>query len=179
MSKDRSEETRRFTMPLRGQPLFAIVFLVAAALLLSQLGNETKWAKGTKFFAQPRFWPAVAVGGMVLFSALHLWKLPRRAVRRTDVLEWIVWFKAIEYVIWFLGYVLLVPLLGYLPMTALLMVSLTYRLGYRSAKMLWIAAAFGVFVVVLFKSFLQVKIPGGAVYEYLPGALRSFFILNF
>jgi hypothetical protein len=34
-------------------------------------------------------------------------------------------------------------------------------------------------VVVVFKSFLSVKIPGGAIYEYLPDALRSFFILNF
>jgi len=41
MSKDRSEEIRRFDGPLRGQALFAIVFLVASALLLSQLGNET------------------------------------------------------------------------------------------------------------------------------------------
>lgn len=117
MSKDRSEEIRRFDGPLRGQALFAIVFLVASALLLSQLGNETKWAKGTQFFAQPRFWPAVSVIGMVLFGGLHLWKLPRRGFERVDVVEWKIWFFAIEYVIWFLAYVMLVPKLGYLPMT--------------------------------------------------------------
>lgn len=179
MSKDRSEEIRRFSGPLRGQALFAIVFVVASALLLSQLGNETRWVKKTDFFAQPRFWPAVSVIGMVLFGGLHLWKLPRRGFARVDYTEWLRWFWAIEYVLWFLAYVWLVPLLGYLPMTTLFMVLLSYRLGYRSAKMLWIAAGFGVFVVVLFKGFLDVKIPGAAIYEYLPGALRSFFILNF
>ncbi|WP_298675444.1 tripartite tricarboxylate transporter TctB family protein [uncultured Lentibacter sp.] len=179
MSKDRSEEIRRFNGPLRGQALFAVVFVVAAVLLLSQLPSETKWAKGTKLFAQPRFWPAVSVVGMVVFGGLHLWKLPRRGFQRVDMIEWKLWFFAIEYVLWFLGYVLLVPIFGYLPMTVLLMVSLSYRLGYRGRFMLWVAALFGVAVVVLFKGFLSVKIPGGALYEYLPGAVRSFFILNF
>ncbi|MBU2983009.1 tripartite tricarboxylate transporter TctB family protein [Lentibacter algarum] len=179
MSKDRSEEIKRFDGPLRGQALFAIVFFLAAALLLSQLGSETKWAKGTKFFAQPRFWPAVSVIGMLLFGGLHLWKLPRRSLTRVDAAEWLVWAKALEYVAWFMGYVWLVPRLGYLPMTVLFMLGLAYRLGYRSRKMLWISAIFGVVVVVVFKGLLNVKIPGGAVYEYLPGALRSFFILNF
>lgn len=61
-----TEEERRFKGSVRGQSLFAIIFVVASLLLLSQLGNETRWAKGTQLFAQPRFWPAVAVGGMVL-----------------------------------------------------------------------------------------------------------------
>jgi len=178
MSKDRSEEIRRFEGPLRGQALFAIVFLVASTLLLSQIGSETKWAKGTQFFAQPRFWPAVSLVGMVLFGGLHLWKLPRRGFQRVDVTEWKTWFFAIEYVLWFLTYVLLVPILGYLPMTIALMLALCYRLGYRTRLMLWVAVVFAVAVVVLFKSFLSVKIPGAAIYEYLPGALRSFFILN-
>jgi hypothetical protein len=50
-------------------------------------------------------------------------------------------------------------------------------MGYRSRLMMGISAAFAVFVVLLFKAFLSVKIPGGMVYEYLPGELRSFFIL--
>lgn len=29
------------------------------------------------------------------------------------------------------------------------------------------------------RKYLEVKIPGGAIYEFLPNALRSFFILNF
>ena len=174
-----SEDERRFKWPVRGQLLFALVFLVAALLLLSQLGDQTKWVKRTKFFAQPRFWPAVAVAGMVLFSALHLWKLPRRRFVKPDIVEWRIWFFAIEWVLWFLAYVAVVPVLGYLPVTVGFVLLLVWRVGYRERRLLWISAGFAVAVVVLFKSLLQVKIPGGTIYEYLPGALRSFFILNF
>jgi hypothetical protein len=45
--------------------------------------------------------------------------------------------------------------------------------------MMTYAACIGFSIVVIFKSFLEVKIPGGAIYELLPNALRSFFILNF
>jgi hypothetical protein len=34
-------------------------------------------------------------------------------------------------------------------------------------------------IVLVFKTFLEVKIPGGAIYEYLPDTLRTFMILNF
>ncbi len=174
-----TEEERRFKGPVRGQSLFAIVFVVASLLLLSQLGTETRWAKGTQLFAQPRFWPAVAVGGMLLFGLLHLWKLPRKRLRRADLVEWRIWFFALEWVLWFLVYVTVVPVLGYLPSTLVFVLLLAGRVGYRSPKMMWISAGFAVAVVVVFKTFLQVRIHGGAAYEYLPGALRSFMILNF
>ena len=45
--------------------------------------------------------------------------------------------------------------------------------------MMLAAVLFGLATVVVFKSFLSVKIPGGMIYEYLPGAIRTFFILNF
>ena len=172
-----TEEERRFKWPIRGQLLFAAVFLAAAVLLLSQLGSETRWIKKTAFFAQPRFWPAVGVIGMVLFGALHLWKLPRRRFVGPDWIEWRIWFVALEWVLWFLAYVLIVPVLGYLPTTLIFVPLMTRRLGYKSPLMMWSSVAFAVAVVLLFKTFLQVKIPGGAIYEYLPGALRSFFIL--
>jgi len=174
-----SEEERRFKWPIRGQFLFALVFLIAALLLLSQLGDQTRWVKRTKLFAQPRFWPAVAVGGMVLFSALHLWKLPRKRFVRADYVEWRNWLFAIEWVLWFLAYVTVVPILGYLPTTLVFVPILARRMGYRDRTMIWASIGFAVAVVILFKTLLQVKIPGGTVYEYLPDAVRSFFILNF
>ena len=165
--------------PIRGQFLFALVFLIAALFLASQIGEETKWVRKTKFAAQPRFWPAVAIGGMVLFGALHLWRLPSKRIASDDMREWRIWFFAIEWVLWFLAYVWIVPVIGYLPATMILAPVLAWRVGYRDARMLGISVGFAVVVVVLFKSFLQVKIPGGAIYEYLPDAMRSFFILNF
>lgn len=172
-------EERRFKGPLRGQLIFAVVFLVTAIVLLLLIGDQTKWVKRTKFFAQPRFWPAVAIIGMVVFGGLHLWKLPRRKFHRTDYVEWQVWLFSIEWILWFLIYVVLVPIIGYLPVTMAFMPILVWRLGYRDRLMMWISTLFGATVVVLFKSLLEVKIPGAMLYEYFPGPVRSFFILNF
>lgn len=217
--------------PKRGQVLFAALFLICATLLLAAIGDQTKWLKNKAFFAQPRFWPGIGVGGMVLFTALHYWNLPRRERRRprwireagwfqwAESLFWAtlagglalwlgpvraapfvflvatvrisylylhkvdweeakVWLSALEWAAWFLAYVVLVPVLGYLPMTLIFAPLLTWRMGYRSRRILWASVIFGVIVVLVFKAFLQVKIPGAVVYEYLPGALRNFFILN-
>ncbi len=172
-------EERRWVGRLQGQVIFAIAFVVLSLLLLSQIGDQTKWVKRTAFFAQPRFWPAVGLGGMVVFGALHFWRLPRRRVRRTDVIEARIWAQPLEYALWFMAYVLLVPVIGYLPVTMAFVPAMVWRMGYRTKKLLWAGAAFGAIVVVVFKAFLQVKIPGAMLYEYLPGALRSFFILNF
>ena len=174
-----SERERRFAGPRRGQLIFALIFVALSALLLAQIGDQTIWAERTEFFAQPRFWPAVGLGAMVLLGALHLYRLPWRRITRHDRAELRRWASVLEFAAWFMGYVLLVPLLGYLPVTAVFVPLLAWRMGYRSRFMLGISVIFAVAVVVVFKSFLAVKIPGGAIYEVLPGALRSFFILNF
>jgi len=176
MSNDISQDHRR---PKRGQLLFAVLFLAASALLLARLGDQTKWLNGKALFAQPRFWPAIGVGGMVVFGALHLWHLPRRRFTRPDYLEGRVWLSILEWVLWFLAYVIAVPIVGYLPTTLIFAPLLSRRMGYKSPRMMWISIAFAFVIVVLFKSVLQVKIPGALAYEYLPGALRSFFIVHF
>lgn len=226
---DISEDEKR---PKRGQFLFAVLFLVFATLLLASIGDQTKWLKGKPLFAQPRFWPAVGVGGMVLFTGLHMWMLPRRPrilprwMRESDWWQWaesfawlglavglsfmlgpllaapllgivaiirwawlylhksdrkeaLIWLSVIEWAAWFLTFVFLVPVLGYLPVSVIFAPLLTWRMGYRSRLLLGISVVFAALVVVVFKSFLQVRIPGAMIYEYLPGALRSFFILNF
>ncbi len=172
-----SERERRFVGPRRGQLLFVLTFLTLSVLLLSQIGTQTAWVKKTDFFAQPRFWPAVGVGGMVLFTALHLWRLPFRRIERTDLREALRWAAALEYTLWFMGYVVLVPLIGYLPVTLVFVPLLAWRMGYRSPQMRAISAGFAVFIVLFFKGVLAVRIPGAALYEYLPDAWRSFAIL--
>lgn len=76
-------------------------------------------------------------------------------------------------------YVYLVPLIGYLPSSLLFALALAYRSGYRSPKMLGISVATATTVVLMFKTFLQVKVPGGLIYEYLPDALRSLMLTYF
>lgn len=76
-------------------------------------------------------------------------------------------------------YVAMVPVLGYLASTIIFTVLLALRQGYRGIRNLCAAALLGLAIVLVFKTGLSVKIPGGAVYEYLPSSLRSFMIINF
>ena len=162
-----------------GDLVFAVIFLMCSALLLSQIGEQVVWSKRGKFFAQPGFWPTVSLIGMTFFALLHL--IGSALSPRIDgrLKEVGLWLRSLEYVAWFLLYVWLVPIVGYLPMTVLFIPLLTFRSGYRSKKLLIIGALIGFLIVVIFKTFLEVKIPGGSFYEYLPDALRSFMLLNF
>jgi len=168
---------KRYRRP--GDLVFAIAFLLFSAFMLSQIGEQTVWKKGTKLFAQPAFWPAVSLGTMTFFALLH-WigsaVSPRIHGRLAEV---VIWVRSLEFVVWFLVYVRLVPQLGYLLATVLFAVCLSFRMGYRSLKWITISTLTGFIVVLVFKTFLQVKVPGGAIYEFLPTALRSFMLTHF
>ncbi len=175
-----SEPTKSEHRP--GAFIFAAIFLVAAALLLSQLGDQTKFSSKTwltkKMFAQPAFWPGVAVVGMTVFGALHLFNAWRKRMAG-EVAETAYWLRPLEYLAWFMAYVFVVPLVGYLLATTVFMVVLAFRAGYRGWRMLGAAFLTGLSIVLIFKTALSVKIPGGALYEHLPDTLRNFMILNF
>ena len=102
-----------------------------------------------------------------------------QAILKSELKEGASWLRALEYLAWFMLYVYLTPIIGYLAATVLFLVALTLRVGYRDRRMTIIAVAVGFAIVLIFKSFLGVKIPGGAVYESLPDSLRSFMIINF
>lgn len=174
-----NERERRFPAPRRGQLGFVLALVTTVLLLLANITGQTRWFDGIPLFTQPRFWPAVGLGMMALFGLLYLRSLPWKKFNRMDRREAIRWLKATEFVAWFMGYVLIVPRLGYLPTTLIFVPLLAWRMGYRGRKMLWVCLGFAVATVVVFKSFLGVKIPGGAIYTYLPEAIRSFFLVNF
>lgn len=160
--------------------IFGVLAFAFALFLLFQIPTQTTWVKGGSVFRQPAFWPAVSIVGMTLFGAAELWACWRRnrgADRKAIAQEALDWVRALEYVVWFLAYVWLVPLLGYLPSSIVFCTLLAWRLGYHTPRALLMAALVGVATVVVFKSFLSVRIPGGAVYEYLPSQIRNFMIL--
>lgn len=169
---------KRYRRP--GDLFIAMLSFLFAIFLLVNLPFQTRWVDGTRLFAQPAFWPAVAVFAMVLFSSMHMIGAlvsERIPGRFQEVLHWV---RSVEYALWFMAYVALVPVLGYLLATLVFTVTLSYRLGYRSWR--WMAAAlvFGFVVVVVFRGFLQVKLPAGALYELLPpGGLRSVMMTYF
>lgn len=168
---------KRYRRP--GDIVFAWVALVVSVFLLSQLMGQTTWRTGGKLFAQPRFWPAVSLGGMALFAAFHLLgsALSERIHGRWQ--EVWLWITSIEYAGWFIGYALVVPYAGYLPSTIIFAVALALRAGYRKISTLGIAAVSAVVIVLLFKTFLKVNLPSGLFYESLPDGLRQIMLTYF
>lgn len=168
---------RRYRRP--GDLVFALVFLAFAVFIVLSLPTEAKLPSRGSLFTKPAFYVHLAAWAMLFFALLHL-----LSTLVSDALDgrwrevWL-WFKSIEYAGWFLAYVLIAPYLGYLFATLAFTVSLTFRLGFRSKRMLGMAALFAVCVVLVFKTFLRVKVPGGQLYEYLPGGLRAFMLTYF
>ena len=151
-----------------GSPAFLLLFLAFAVILLASIGSQTRFGSGGGFFAQPRVWPAIGIGCMLIFSLAQLafsWRSNWTGTAR----EVLTWLASLEYLAWFMVYVAAVPLAGYLAI----------RQGYRSSTAILSAAALGAAVVTVFKAGLSVRIPGAAAYEHLPDALRNFMIINF
>ena len=145
---------QRYRRP--GDIVFAWLALAFAVFMLSQLWDQTAWRNGQKLIAQPRFWPAVSLGGMAFFAALHLigsMVSERIEGRWREVLTWV---RALEFAIWF-----------------------TLRMGYRSRLMLISAALIAFAIVVLFRTLLHVSLPAGQIYEALPDGLRQFMLTYF
>lgn len=168
---------KRYRRP--GDLLFAWVFLVFGLLLWVNLDKQTATLEATQWAAQPSLWPTVAVYMMVGFGSLHFISSllsPKLGGRLKEVGFWL---RSFEYAIWFMVYVILVPLIGYLPSTIFFTVALTIRSAYPQRPSLGAAVVLAVTVVVIFKSLLQVKVPGGQVYEALPTGLRSIMLTYF
>ena len=168
---------KRYRRP--GDIVFAWIALAFSLFMLSQLLDQTTYKAGGKLFAQPRFWPAVSLMGMVAFAIFHLVSsaLSERIPGRwTEV--WL-WLKAFEYAGWFIAYAVAVPFAGYLPATVLFALLLTGRVGYRSKQALVSAAASALIIVLLFKTMLAVNMPSGKVYGLLPDGLRQTMLTYF
>ncbi len=165
---------KRYRRP--GDLVFALLFLLFSVFLALSLDKQTAWATGTRFLAQPAFWSYAAVFTMVTFGLLHLisslWS-PRLEGRWREIGFWL---RSLEYAGWFMAYVFLVPRLGYLPSTLLFCVGLAVRVGYGRPRYLLAAGTVALAIVVVFKSLLQVKVPGGQIYEHLPDTLRAFML---
>jgi hypothetical protein len=168
---------RRYRRP--GDIVFAWLALVISILLIVQIAGQTAWRPGGKLFAQPRFWPAVSLFGMVVFGGLHLLgsAMSERIEGRWK--EVWLWCSALEYAAWFIAYALAVPYLGYLLATIVFAVLLVCRAGYRRGRHLIIAVAMSVVIVLVFKTFLKVNLPSGQVYDWLPAGLRHFMLTHF
>ena len=162
-----------------GDLLFALIFFMISAFLISQLPDRVKWFKNTKLTSQPALWCSIGLIGMTAFGLIHLLLKVRLDDLSRELKEGLIWIRSMEFACWFLLYVVLVPYIGYLLATCIVAFCLSYRVGYQNKKMLSYSIITALSILLVFKTFLEVKIPGGIIYEYLPETLRSFMILNF
>jgi hypothetical protein len=154
-----------------GEILFVTITMMIALALLAAVPWQTTWLPGKNLAAQPRLWPTLSLSAIVLFGLLN--GLSRVKVTRTPGRwqEAWAWVRALEFIGWYMVYVLAIPVIGYLAATIAFCVGLALRMGYRG-RTVWIAAAFGLFVVLFFKTAMNVKIPAGAIYDFAPEQLR-------
>ena len=163
----------------RAEIVFAVTAFAIALFLATQWSTQTTWVAGQPLGRQPGLWPAIAIVGMIVFGAGELVACLWRNIRRGggNVLAEVgLWLSAVEYVAWFMAYVLLTPWIGYLPATVLFMTALALRLGYRG-RAVTLAPLLALAIVVLFKALLSVRVPGGAVYDLFPQAIRNFLVI--
>jgi len=59
------------------------------------------------------------------------------------------------------------------------MLVLTYRAGFREKRWFGWAVVVGLTVVLSFRTALQVRLPSGQLYEFLPPGFRNFMITYF
>jgi hypothetical protein len=167
--------------PRTGAGVFGFTLFTLGVVLLALITEQTKWIKGVALIKQPSFWPGLCLIGLVLFGALHLVSLYRSNRNATDWAavraEMIVWLRPCEYAVYFMVYVFGVSILGYLPATLIFCPALAIRAGYRTRRTIIASMVFGLGVVLIFKTFLSIKIPGGALYDTFPDAMRNFFML--
>ena len=163
---------------------FCAAFIVLVTLVLvSQLGSQTRWIKRADLVMQPGFFPALGLLVMGL-PAVILSVVSYRQMRSGIDLESpriIVagFHRCCEFAVWFLFYVYIIRWVGYLMATLLFMPALSLRVGFRGVRWMVTAALIGLVIVLLFRTGLQVRLPDGYIYGYLPPEFRNFMIRNF
>ena len=109
----------------------------------------------------------------------HKWR-KRFLLPTSAYFEMTKYAAALEFVFYFVSYTLLVPYLGYLLSTVLLGLFLPWRLGYRSRTWMIRSLCSSLAIVIIFRSFLQIKTPVSIwLYDQLPSAFRGFMLTYF
>ena len=87
--------------------------------------------------------------------------------------------RCCEFAVWFLVYVYIIRWVGYLVAPLLFMQALSLRVGFRGVRWMMTAILVGLVIVLLIRTVLQVRLPDGHIYGYLPPEIRNFMIRNF
>ncbi len=117
--------------------------------------------------------PAALINlGLSLRNAL---KHRRQLLPNRTLYELEMWARALEYVVYFFVYTAAVVFFGYLLSTLGIALYLTWRLGYRTRQWMGIAFVTALAIVLVFKTFLEIKITNNIwLYNQLPEAMGAF-----
>ena len=172
-----------------GDLLVSLCFFLVVLILLYFFNTESGFEdrklpqkRFGKILKQGWVTPAIGMFFLTISTSLNLWLSYRNAVKSKRLhlpnrlgKEVMHWAKALEFVAYFMIYTFVIAYLGYLVSTVLLAVALTYRLGYRSLKWISISFVTAVVIVLVFRTFLQIKTPIHVkLYEFLPQAGEAF-----
>jgi hypothetical protein len=80
-----------------GDLLFALIFFMISAFLMSQLPDQVKWFKNTKLTSQPALWCSIGLIGMTAFGLIHLLLKIRLNDLSRELKEGLIWIRSIEF----------------------------------------------------------------------------------
>jgi hypothetical protein len=178
----------------RGDLILSIIMLGIALFLLWHFGDEGGWndrdlpqSRVGKILKQQWVGPLMALAILVPSAVLNVWmsyrwtqKPERRHRPNRTMFEVVQWLRALEFLTYFIIYSYCVPVLGYLLSTLIFALFLTTRLGYRKPRWLAYSAGTAMLIVLVFRTFLQIKTPVNIwLYEQFPPALETFMKVYF
>ena len=199
--KSRISKERKFKVEnlfefkrITGDLTLSIIFLLFVVFLLIYFNSESGWnardlnqKRVGKILKQqwvgPLMCMAILLPATILntLEAFKAYKKSKRLLLPNKIMyEMTQWIRSLEFILYFLVYTFSITVLGYLISTLIFAVFLTYRLGYRTKKWIFISLFSSFIVVLIFRTILQIKTPVNIwLYKFLPENLEVFMKIYF
>ena len=199
--KSRISKERKFKVEnlfefkrITGDLTLSIIFLLFVVFLLIYFNSESGWSardlnqkRVGKILKQQWVGPLMCMAILLpatilnILEAFKAYKKSKRLLLPNKIMyEMTQWIRSLEFILYFLVYTFSITVLGYLISTLIFAVFLTYRLGYRTKKWIFISLFSSFIVVLIFRTILQIKTPVNIwLYQYLPENIEIFMKIYF
>jgi len=199
--KSRISKERKFKVEnlfefkrITGDLTLSIIFLLFVVFLLIYFNSESGWSardlnqkRVGKILKQQWVGPLMCMAILLpatilnILEAFKAYKKSKRLLLPNKIIyEMTQWIRSLEFILYFLVYTFSITVLGYLISTLIFAVFLTYRLGYRTKKWIFISLFSSFIVVLIFRTILQIKTPVNIwLYKFFPENLEVFMKIYF
>ena len=199
--KSRISKERKFKVEnlfefkrITGDLTLSIIFLLFVVFLLIYFNSESGWSardlnqkRVGKILKQQWVGPLMCMVILLpatilnILEAFKAYKKSKRLLLPNKIMyEMTQWIRSLEFILYFLVYTFSITVLGYLISTLIFAVFLTYRLGYRTKKWIFISLFSSFIVVLIFRTILQIKTPVNIwLYKFFPENLEVFMKIYF